>query len=241
MQNFAPIQNFWRSRRSSLRRSPRHSKAGFTLIEMLVVTLMIGVMFAIAAPGWLGFMQQRRVNSVNDAVVRALQDAQSQAKTKKLSYSVSFRQNNNSIPEVAVYQTKIPDPSDPNTNKDIDPFDSSFKGWKPLGENLELKGKQVLLGTNLSGQNTANSSVSYTLNNTNKITFDYTGALPITPIPNLGSDNQGLIIVAAAPQSNDPDQPLQPTRRCVKVSTLLGSIQAGKISSTGGAEKCNPI
>src|SRR4028119_1556929 len=136
MQKFAPIQNFWRSRRSSLRRSPRHNKAGFTLIEMLVVTLMIGVMFAIAAPGWLGFMQQRRVNSVNDAVVRALQDAQSQAKTKKLSYSVSFKQDNG-IPEVAVYQTKIPDPGDPSQNKDIDPFDPSFKSWKPLGENLE--------------------------------------------------------------------------------------------------------
>lgn len=239
MQNFAPIQNSWRSRRSSLRRSPRHSKAGFTLIEMLVVTLMIGVMFAIAAPGWLGFMQQRRVNSVNDAVARTLQDAQSQAKTKKLSYSVSFKQDNG-IPQVAVYQTKIPDPADPSQNKDIDPFDPNFKGWKPLGENLELKGKQVLLGTNLGSPNRANSSVSYTLNG-NKITFDYTGALPITPSYDLGTQNQGLIIVAAAPQSNDPNQPLQPTRRCVKVSTILGSIQAGKISSTGGVDKCNPI
>jgi len=237
MQNFAPIQNFWRSRRSSLRRSPRHSKAGFTLIEVLVVTLMIGVMFAIAAPGWLGFTQQRRVNSVNDAVVRALQDAQTQAKTKKLSYSVSFKQDNG-IPEVAVYQTKILD--DPNNPEVINPFDTNFKGWKPLGENLELKGKQVLLGTNVGTENSINSSISYSLNNTNKITFDYTGALPITPPPNLGT--QGLIIVVAAPQSNDSNQALPSTRRCVKVSTLLGSIQTGRISSTGGGgDQCNPI
>ncbi|HEY9709316.1 MAG TPA: hypothetical protein V6D48_14020, partial [Oculatellaceae cyanobacterium] len=71
-----------------------------------------------------------------------------------------------------------------------------------------------------------------------KITFDYTGAFPTTPNPNLGS--QGLIIAVAAGKPNSsPPEPAS-TQRCVKVSTLLGSIQLGKIGSGSSANQCQP-
>lgn len=218
MQKIALSKIFKRSPQSHLLSRPRQSKAGFTLIELLVVVGLIAVLAAIAAPSWLGFVQQRRVTSANDAVVRALQEAQSNAKTKKLKYSVSFR-NQNGVPQVAVYQDAL-------TN--IDTY------WKQLGEQLSLKSGQVLLGTNINGVNTSAGAVSYNIPTNAKITFDYTGGLPTTPPPNIGN---GLIIAVAAPQPTT-NNPIPSTQRCVQVKTLLGSIQPGKIDSSGA---CNPI
>uniref|UniRef100_A0ACD5GXJ4 Uncharacterized protein n=1 Tax=Desertifilum tharense IPPAS B-1220 TaxID=1781255 RepID=A0ACD5GXJ4_9CYAN len=58
---------------------------------MLVVIAMAAIMAAIAAPGWLSFTNQQRVNVVREEVFRALQDAQREARRTKLSYSVSLR------------------------------------------------------------------------------------------------------------------------------------------------------
>lgn len=228
MQKIAISKIFKRSRHSLLFTTPRQSKAGFTLVEVLVVVGLAAVLAAISAPSWLGFVQQRRVTSANDAVVRALQEAQSKAKTQKLSYSVSFI-NEGGIPKVAVYR-------DSATN--INNY------WKQLGEQFSLKPGQVILGTNIDNPNSASGNTLTYLPSTSappatpptqKITFDYTGGLPTNPSPNLG--NNGLILVVAAPQPNT-NNPIPSTVRCVSVKTLLGSIQAGKIDSQG---QCSPI
>lgn len=182
------------------------ANTGFTAIEVLVVLLIIGILTAVAVPNWLTFTNQRRVNAVNDAVLRALQEVQREAIQKKLDYSISFK-TEDTVPKVAIHLAKtIP------TN------------WKNLGEGLELKPGQVLLGTNLVDENTADTSLSYDLTTPKTITFNYTGNLPFSA--NLGS--KGLIVSVATPQSSNSTQAIDTTKRCVKVRTLLGTIQLGR-------------
>jgi prepilin-type N-terminal cleavage/methylation domain-containing protein len=65
--------------------------AGFTIIELVVVMLMIAILSAVAAPGWLGFINNQRLRASQSSVYGALQLAQSFAKRDKLAWQASFR------------------------------------------------------------------------------------------------------------------------------------------------------
>ena len=226
-------QNKQKARREQ--HSPRDS-AGYTLLELLVAILIVGIIAAIGAPGWLSFTNQRRVGKANDVIFNALQEAQSQAKNRKLSYSVAFRNSAGKVPEVAVYPTKQTDPSDSSKTIDVDPTKLPKSNWRSLGQELALKPGQVTLGTNIDTENAKTGNVSYNLSNDadiakKKITFDYQGTLPTdtNPKPSLP-----LIIVVAASKGNTTTDANESTTRCVKVTTLLGGIQ------TARGKECDP-
>ncbi len=219
-----------------LKPSVPQEQAGFTLVELLVVVIMVGVIAVIAAPSWLSFVNQRRVNAANDAVLRAIQDAQSQAKSRKVNYSVSFRTQTGQVPEIAVYPTKQLD-SDGDLI-DVDPTSSTFTYWKSLGQDLGLKPRQVSLWTNVGTvASNENNKVVRTAPGSGAdigtITFDEMGALSQNPVPTFGgtpTNPKGLIVMVAVPSGTSP-VPL--TQRCVKVVTLLGSLQIQK------GDQCN--
>jgi prepilin-type N-terminal cleavage/methylation domain-containing protein len=201
---------------TTLQKNPSKTTAGFTLIEILIVVMLMGIIAAIAAPGWLQFVNQRRVNAANDLIFRSLQEAQSEAKTKKLSYSVAFKIPANAkdaVPEVAVYPTKKSDGTYVNPDTEL-----SNTQWKSLGQDLGLKRGQIMLSTNIQKENNGDSPLNQ---NYKIITFDYMGNLP----PGSKVDPTPLTVTVAEPNGNNP---IPSTKRCVKVTTLLGAITIGR-------------
>lgn len=225
---------------AKIKRHAPKGDAGFTLLELLIVIILVGVIAVIGAPSWFGFFSQRQANEANDVILRALQEAQSQAKNKKQSYSVSLKASTGEVPKIAIHRS-----SSPPVASDIPPNNSPL--WRSLGKDLSIKPGQIWIGTNADATtnnkagNSLNSVSSYSNATVTAVTFDYMGNLLNTPnTPDLGSNSQGLIIaVGAGIPSSNPVQPIPPTRRCVRVNTLLGSIQVGKIQSAS-VDTCQP-
>jgi prepilin-type N-terminal cleavage/methylation domain-containing protein len=69
----------------------RYSASGYTLLEILIVLVILGILSAIVAPGWLGFVQQRQLKTAQEQLQRASHEAISNAKKNKLVWQVSFR------------------------------------------------------------------------------------------------------------------------------------------------------
>ena len=185
-----------------------HSNSGFTLIEVLVVIVMVGILSAIAAPSWLGFVARQRLNKSNDAVLAALREAQREARNRKLSYSVSFRTKDQK-PEVAIHR-----------------HDLAPQYWRSLGAEAGVNTDKFLLGTNIEGSNTKKGeNPIYNEDEPQSITFNHIGILELKQ--DNSSADTGLKVVLAIPK---PDKPTEASdaKRCVIVETLIGGIRTAK-------------
>ena len=89
----------------------------------------MGILSTIIAPSWLSFIDRQRLNSAQDQVYRAMQEAKSNATKDKITWQVSFREENN-IVQWAIH---------PASSEEFIP---SGLNWHKLGENISVDKEQ---------------------------------------------------------------------------------------------------
>ncbi|MGA7937188.1 MAG: prepilin-type N-terminal cleavage/methylation domain-containing protein [Kovacikia sp.] len=182
---------------------PNRSTAGFTLIEVLVVIIVIGILFAIASPGWESFLSRQRVGTAREQVLQAIRQAQSQARSTRTSRVVYFDPNTaNGLPRVT---------SAPFQRGGASVAVTALTGWKVLG------------GDGIQA-NSLKMSVSPASAN-NQIIFDGNGAVAQPPTT---SGSQTLPFTVTVARGNTT---ATGTNRCVLVTTLLGATQTAEGSA----------
>jgi prepilin-type N-terminal cleavage/methylation domain-containing protein len=163
----------------------KHSSSGFTLLETLVVILLISILATVGIANWLAFVDTQRLNTAQNEVHIAMQQARSQASKEKLTWQASFREQNGII-QWAVHPATV-NPSTAN--------------WNNLDSNVRLDSETTL---QLS-------------NDIRKVQFDYRGnAKSVSDLGRitLSSRSGGKV------------------KRCVIISTILGTIRTAKEHTT---------
>lgn len=177
-------------------RPPARSAAGFTLLELLVVVVIVTVLGALMAPAWTAFMNRQRVGSARDQVMDVLKSAQSKARTSRTPQVVYFDKNPGGVPQFfvsAVDPDNIPQvPANPS--------------WQRLGSG-EIQPGNLFLETNSPNPDQG------------RIVFDSDGAV-------LESSVNGTTPFVVWLSAVDITAATDPQNRCVRVETLLGAMSA---------------
>lgn len=152
----------------------KKSDAGFTLLELLVIVVLLGTLAAIAAPSWLGLINRQRVRTVNDRVFQSLRAAQSEAKRTKRDVIITFDTPANSSPKII-----------------FDPPLATGGSEQKLDGGGEIKPGTISLSTNATVPVDTGVPI-------NSIVFDYQGNIKKLP-PSADPAIPGRFVVSVSP------------------------------------------
>lgn len=191
------------------------SQSGFTLIEILVIVIIIAVLSAIAAPGWLAFMNNRRVSTARGQVSDLIRKAQTDAKTTRTMQAVLLDDTN-------------PDPGDSRTVPRIavvrclaaagDAETCDLTGVTPNW--ISLGNGDIQAGTLKYTNTTTTQTGSPLALGKSRLVFDSNGLVK-SNLSDKPTTALGVFVIGF--QVAKPEG----TARCVVVQTLIGSMREG--------------
>ncbi|MFB2881921.1 type IV pilin protein [Floridanema aerugineum] len=80
-----------------MKSQPFRCNGGFTIVELLVVVVTIGILAAIANPTWQVILKRHRLNSAQAEALNIIRQAQHKAKSEKRVWEASFRKSDRTI------------------------------------------------------------------------------------------------------------------------------------------------
>jgi type II secretory pathway pseudopilin PulG len=63
----------------------KRQNSGFTLLELMVIIVMVGILGAVAAPSWLSFLSQQRIRTVESDLIQTIKQTQQDAIQRRRS------------------------------------------------------------------------------------------------------------------------------------------------------------
>jgi prepilin-type N-terminal cleavage/methylation domain-containing protein len=190
--------------RTLLRPQKQSKVAGYTLIELLVIIVIVGILSAIAAPSWLSWRNTQWIGNARSQMSTAMRKAQAEAKLKKVPYSIVFDNGRNAKIGISnqVRYAIVP------TSEKLE----DIRSWTPIGG-----GNIPARGISLRTSTTPIAGVPEP-----RLIFDTYGSVAVTD-RSARADNAELF-VAQISIGKDVD-PQKSARRCVIVTSLLGSMR----------------
>ena len=178
--------------------------AGFTMVEILIILLIIGIFSAIVAPSWLMFINNQRLKLSLDRAYWAMELAQSNAKRDKIAWQASFKEVEENV-QVAVHQS------------DIAPAQVPAHQWKNLEPQIQIDTQETtVLKVNENNQQKENGTIR-------RVMFNYQGC----PVSRSYHDcTQTSISAKGTLTLYHPN--LTNSQRCIIISTLLGHKRTSK-------------
>jgi prepilin-type N-terminal cleavage/methylation domain-containing protein len=122
----------------------RQSELGFTLQEVLIVIVLMGIVLAIASSSWFGMIESRRVDSATNQLVSDLRLAHTRATNRLAEYEVRLTDNSSTYqigPPAALETRTLPDDARVQTPGDT-PLNIVLKSdgsATPVGSSITFK------------------------------------------------------------------------------------------------------
>jgi prepilin-type N-terminal cleavage/methylation domain-containing protein len=190
------------------------SDQGFTLVELLVVIVLLGILGLLVSATWLGFVQRQRLNQGSDRLFRTLKIAHETARYRHISQQISIRQT-------PTHVEFITHPADPDHFVPPNLWQNSAL-WNRLDSSI------LVDQTNGRGENeTTFRRDAIDGITTWRIIFNPHGC-PVSQPEDMCTEAphvKGRLSLKSvhAPTANDA----QILRRCVILSTMLGAMRQG--------------